>query len=137
MQWNRGPQGPLKTTYFDCVEKGCKARLATVGDLDGDLTLKYHRSDQHTHSADASKNIVSASLHEFRDRVKSNPECSAKQIFEEISTNALEGVSSPNKLDLAAKLPTFRNGKSQATKINLKKIKMNCILLVRNLRPYI
>ena len=123
MQWNRGPQGPLKTTYFDCVEKGCKARLATVGDLNGDLTLKYHRSDQHTHNADPSKNIVSASLHEFRDRVKSNPDCSAKQIFEEISTNALESVSSPNKLDLAAKLPTYRNGKSQAINIYSKQTK--------------
>ena len=71
-QWNRGPQGPMATTYFRCVVTGCNAMLATTGDLEGDLVLKYHRTEQHTHPPDISANIVSSSLHEFRDTVKIN-----------------------------------------------------------------
>ena len=41
MKWNQGPKGPLNTTYFKCVKKDCKATLATCGDLDGELTLKF------------------------------------------------------------------------------------------------
>ena len=111
MQINRGPLGPQNTTYFSCVERQCKATLATLGDLDGELTLKYHREDKHTHSPDVSKNIVSASLSEFRGKVKANPDCSAKALFEEITTNVLESVATPNKFDLAQKLPTYRTGK--------------------------
>ena len=59
MQWNNGPKGPLKTTYFSCVEKGCKATLATMGDLDSDLTLKYHRLEQHNHRSDNATMLVS------------------------------------------------------------------------------
>ena len=73
LQRNKGPIGPLKTTYFDCVELHCKATLATTGVLDGDLSLKYHRLEQHTHRPDHSANIVSSSLSEFRETVKSNP----------------------------------------------------------------
>ena len=73
LQRNKGPLGPLKTTYFDCVEKQCKATLATTGDLDSDLSLKYHRLEQHNHRPDNSANIVSSSLSEFRETVRSNP----------------------------------------------------------------
>ena len=111
MQINRGPFGPQDTTYFSCVERECKATLATLGQLDGDLTLKYHREERHTHPPDVSKNIVSATLSEFRGKVKSNPDCSAKTVFEELTTNALESISTPNKFDLAQKLPTYRTGK--------------------------
>ena len=52
---NKGPQGPNQTTYFKCVEKTCKATLATLGDLDGELSLKFHRHEQHNHRADVSK----------------------------------------------------------------------------------
>ena len=113
-QWNRGPQGPMATTYFRCVVTGCNAMLATTGDLEGDLVLKYHRTEQHTHPPDISANIVSFSLHEFRDTVKSNPDCSGKTTLEEITTGALAGVETPNKLDLARKLPTYRQVKDQA-----------------------
>ena len=111
MKWNKGPQGPNHTTYFKCVEKSCKATLATLGDLNGELSLKFHHHEQHNHRADVSKNIVSATLHEFRGEVKSNPDRPVKQLFEDISTKALSSVSgTPNKLDLAKKLPTFRKG---------------------------
>ena len=116
MQINRGPQGPLKTTYFSCVMPNCKATLATIGELHGDLSLKYHRKEQHTHPPDVSKNIVSASLSEFREKVKANPDCSAKTVFEEVTTNALESVDTPNKHDLAQKMPTYRTGKHMQRK---------------------
>ena len=70
MKWNKGPQGPNHTTYFKCVEKSCKATLATLGELSGELSLKFHHHEQHNHRADVSKNIVSATLHEFRGEVK-------------------------------------------------------------------
>ena len=110
-QKNRGPQGPLDTTYFTCTEPDCKATLNTTGKLEGKLTLKKHNIEQHNHRADESKNIVAASLSEFRERVKSNPECKPKSVFDEITTNALESVSTPNKFDLAKKLPTYKQGK--------------------------
>ena len=47
MRFVRGPLGPQRTAYFVCVMKGCKATLATMGELDSDLTLKYHRLTQH------------------------------------------------------------------------------------------
>ena len=115
MQINRGPLRPHKTTYFSCVEQNCKANLATLGELEGELTLKYHREEKHTHPPDVSKNLVSASLSEFRGKVKANPDCSAKTVFEEITTNVLESVSTPNKFDLAQKLPKYRTGKCMQT----------------------
>ena len=103
-QWNRGPQGPERTTYFSCVEKNCK--------LDGNLKLKYHRHHQHVHRPDTSANIVAETMSTFRKEVEAKPDSSAKQLFENLSTQALESVSgTPNKLDLAKKLPTFRTGK--------------------------
>ena len=54
MKWNRRPQGPNKMTYFKCVERSCKATLATLGELESDLTLKYHNHEQHNHRADIS-----------------------------------------------------------------------------------
>ena len=115
MQWNKGPQGPANTTYFSCVEKGCKATLATTGSLDGELTIKYHRNDQHNHRSDAAKNIVAAAMSEFREEIDSNPDRPVKQLFETISTKAMESQSdTPSKLDLAKKLPTYRTGKSRA-----------------------
>ena len=114
MQWNRGPQGPANTTYFSCVEKGCKATLATTGTLDCNFTVKYHRNDQHNHRSDPAKNIVSAAMSDFRDEIGSNPDRSAKQLFENISTQAMESqADTPSKLDLATKLPTYRKGKSR------------------------
>ena len=111
LQWNKGPTGSFATTYFRCVVPGCNAMLATTGE--GDLALKYHREEQHTHLPDISANIVSASLYEFRDTVKKNPDCSAKTVFEDITTGALESVDTPKKLDLARKLPTYRSVKDQ------------------------
>ena len=69
MQRNQGPQGPLNTTYFNCTTKNCKATLATLGNLDGDLALSYHRVEKHNHNPDVSANIVSSSLHKFRDHL--------------------------------------------------------------------
>ena len=111
MKWNKGPQGPNYTTYFKCVEKSCKATLATLGELSGELSLKFHHHEQHNHRADVSKNIVSATLHEFRGEVKSNPDRPVKQLLEDISTKVTSSVSgTPSKLDLAKKLPTFKKG---------------------------
>ena len=75
LKHNKGPQGPLKTSYFTCVFPGCKARAATTGELriDG-LTLKYHHVEQHSHHADESKNVVAEKLYEFRQEAKENPD---------------------------------------------------------------
>ena len=117
MQWNHGPKGPLKTTYFTCVEKSCKATLATLGHLDSDLTLKYHRIEQHNHRADNSSMVVSKTLHHFRDDMKKNPDQPVKQLFENLTTQALDAMeSTPQKLDLAKKLPSFRQGMPQANR---------------------
>ena len=114
MQWNNGPKGPLKTTYFSCVEKGCKATLATMGDLDSDLTLKYHRLEQHNHRSDNATMLVSKTLHHFRDDMKTNPDQPVKQLFENLTTQALDSMdNTPQKLDLAKKLPNFRQGMPQ------------------------
>ena len=111
-QWNRGPQGPHKTTYFSCVERTCKATLATTGELDGELTLKYHRYEQHVHRPDPSSNLVAETMSTYRQEIDKNPEVSAKQLFEDLSSKALETAQdTPNKLDIARKLPTFRKGK--------------------------
>ena len=93
MFWNKGPQGPNDTTYFSCVEKGCKATMATLGNLEGDLTLKYHRHQMHNHRADVSSNIVSATLHEFRGEMDKNPDRPAQQLFEDVTMKAMESVS--------------------------------------------
>ena len=137
MQRNRGPQGPLKTTYFNCTTKDCRATLSTLGDLDGDLTLNYHRVEKHNHMPDISANIVSSSLHKFRDHVRSNPDCSAKTVFEEITTAALDSVETPNKLDLAKKIPVYRAGKTQTMRFDEirlllfgQKVRHFCLFLI-------
>ena len=91
-QHNKGPQGPNQTTYFTCVEKGCRATLATCGALEGELALKFHRDHAHNHRADVSANIVSSTLSEFREEMNSNPERHAKQLFEEVTQKALDSV---------------------------------------------
>ena len=114
MQWNQGPKGPFKTTYFKCVNKTCNATLATTGDLDGELSLKFHNIELHNHRADVSANIVSETMHQYRQNLVSNPESSAKMLFEDVSNKALESVDgTPQKLAVAKKLPTYRNGKYQ------------------------
>ena len=112
----------FRHSYFICVEKNCKARLATEGDIHGpmeNLKLKYHRIENHTHRSDASANIVSETMSTIRQEASKNPDRPAKQLFEEMTTKAMQSVSStPEKLDLAKKLPTFRNARGQ---IYLKK----------------
>ena len=111
-QWNRGPQGPNKTTYFSCVERTCKATLATCGELEGELALKYHRYEQHIHRPDPSSNLVAETMSTYRQEIEKNPDASAKQLFEDLSTKVLETAKdTPSKLDIAKKLPTYRKGK--------------------------
>ena len=96
---------------FLCVDIGCKATLATLGDLSGDLTLKFHFNHLHNHRADVPANIVSATLHEFRGEMDINPDRPAKKLFEDITTKAMEAaIATPDKLALATKLPTSRTG---------------------------
>ena len=114
-QWNKGPQGPNDIAYFTCTEKGCKATLSTYGRLDGDLTLKKHKVELHNHRPDAAENIVSETMHKYRNQIDENPEVSAKQLFDDLANQALESVSgTPNKLDLAKKLPTYRKARDTA-----------------------
>ena len=76
------------------------------------MTLKYHRYEQHVHRPDPSSNLVAETMSNYRQEIEKNPEASAKQLFEELSTKALETAQdTPNKLDIARKLPTFRKGK--------------------------
>ena len=82
MKWNKGPKGPLPTTYFLCMEKGCTATLALTGDIDGDPQVKFHRIDNHNHRPDYAANMVSATLSIFRENIKANPDCAAKVEFE-------------------------------------------------------
>ena len=110
-QWNKGPKGPNQTTYFKCVNKTCKATLATTGDIEGELALKFHNNTAHNHQADVSLNIVAETMHEYRQDLDKNPDQSAKKLFEDRSTKALDSVDgTPNKLDLAKKFPIYRNG---------------------------
>ena len=112
LKLNKGPQGPLKTSYFTCVEKGCKARAATLGELT-DLSLKYHHTEQHNHIADTSKNIVAETMYEFRENAKQNPDKTAKAVFEKLSVEAMNSVPTPDKANLAAHLPKFNSVKDQ------------------------
>ena len=114
LKCNQLPKGPLKTSYFTCVTPGCKAKAATLGDLNvADLSLKYHRVDQHNHPADVSKNIVAEKLHQFRDNAKNNPDKTAKSVYERLTSEAFNSVASPDKQELAAALPKFHNVKDQ------------------------
>ena len=51
----------LNLRYFLCTEPNCKAKLTTEGLLDGELKLRYHHVDLHTHPSDLSSNIGKAS----------------------------------------------------------------------------
>ena len=114
LKHNKGPQGPLKTSYFTCVVSGCKARAATLGDLNiTDLSLKYHHVEQHTHHADLSKNIVSEKLYQFRENAKQNPDKTAKAVFEQLAAEAINSVDTPEKTKLAAEMPKFHAVKDQ------------------------
>ena len=111
---NKGPSGPYKTSYFVCVEPGCKARAATLGDLTvTDLSLKYHHVEQHNHHADPAKNIVSEKLYEFRENAKTNPDKSAKSVYEKIIADTINSVDTPEKSEIAKKMPKFNAVKDQ------------------------
>ena len=114
LKHNKGPQGPSKTSYFTCVIPGCKARAATLGDLNvKDLTLKYHHVEQHSHHADLTKNIVSEKLYQFRENAKQNPDTTAKAVYERLTAEAINSVDTPDKNKLAAELPKFHAVKDQ------------------------
>ena len=82
---NKGPNGPNKTTYWACVQVGCNARAATLGEINmTDLSLKYHYIEQHSHHADKAKNLVSEKLYEFRENAKKNPDKTAKSAYDKI-----------------------------------------------------
>ena len=114
LKHNKGPQGPLKTSYFTCVVRGCKARAATLGDLNiSDLSLKFHHVEQHTHHADVSKNIVAEKLYQFREKAKENPDRTAKSVYDELAAEAMNSVATPDKNKLAVELPKFHTIKDQ------------------------
>ena len=114
LKHNKGPQGPLKTSYFTCVEPRCKARAATIGDLTlTDLTLKYHHIEQHTHHADKTKNVVSEKLFQFRKNAKEQPDKTAKAVYQKLVADAINSVDTPEKSELASKMPKFHAVKDQ------------------------
>ena len=114
LKCNKPPKGPLKTSYFTCVTPGCSAKAATLGDLNvADISLKYHRVEQHNHPADISKNIVAEKLHEFRENAKVNPDKTAKSVYERLTSEAINSVETPDKQQLAAALPKFHVVKDQ------------------------
>ena len=114
LKHNKGPQGPFNTSYFTCVERGCKAKAATTGEytVDG-LTLKYHRIEQHNHRASVEKNIVSEKMHQFRENATANPDKTAKSVYERLAAEAMNSVSTPDKPQLAVQLPKFKSIKDQ------------------------
>ena len=85
MKWNQGPKGPLNTTYFKCVKRNFKATLATCRKLVGEFTLKFYKDNMHNDRTDESANIVLETMPQFRRGIVANPECLAKQHFEEVS----------------------------------------------------
>ena len=111
---DKGPKGPNKTTYWACVVVGCKGRAATSGELTlDDLSLKYHHLEQHNHHADEAQNLVSEKLYEFREQAKTNPDKTAKSVYEKIVRETMNSVDTPEKANLAAKLPKFYSIKDQ------------------------
>ena len=114
LKLNKGPQGPNRKSYFTCVHSGCKARAGTEGELTlGGLTLVYHHVEQHTHHADFSKNLVAEKLYQFRSEAKENPDKTAKSVYEKLASEAINGVSTPDKQNVALHLPKFESVKDQ------------------------
>lgn len=114
LKLNKGPKGPMNTSYFTCVESGCKAKAATIGELTLEgLSLKFHRVEQHNHHSDVSKNIVADKLHEFRQRAIKNPDKTAKSVYDQLAAEAINSVGTPDKPHLASRLPKFRSVKDQ------------------------
>ena len=100
----------MNTSYFTCVESGCKAKAATIGELTLEgLSLKFHRVEQHNHHSDVSKNIVADKLHEFRQRATKNPDKTAKSVYDQLAAEAINSVGTPDKPHLASQLPKFRS----------------------------
>ena len=111
---DKGPKGPHKTTYWACVVVGCKGRAATSGDLTlDDLSLKYHHVEHHNHHGDEAQNLVSEKLYEFREQAKTNPDKTAKSVYEKIVRETMNSVDTPEKANLAAKIPKFYSIKDQ------------------------
>lgn len=111
---NKGPNGPNKTTYWACVQVGCNARAATLGEINmTDLSLKYHYTEQHSHHADEAKNLVAEKLYEFRENAKKNPDKTAKSAYDKIVRDTVNSIDTPEKIDFASKLPKFKTVKDQ------------------------
>ena len=115
---NQEPRGPHKTCYFKCVEKKCPARMSTTGDPKGEMKIKFHDPGSHNHEPDVSRNIVSSSLFEFREKMRANPECTPSTLYDEIVSNAMKSAEKPS--DLAKKMPSFSKIKDQAYRARYK-----------------
>ena len=100
LKLNKGPLGPFKTSFFTCVVPGCKARAATLGDLNPtDMKLKYHRIEQHTHGFSfRSKNSISKKLYRFYKNSKDQPDKTAKAVYKKAGQSRFlqKGVCDPS-----------------------------------------
>ena len=106
--------------YFDCVNRDCYATLGTLGDADGDLTLSFHKHDQHNHAPNVAANIVAATLSEFRETLRLNPNLQNRQLFEEIRSKAIDSVDESFRKDLETKMPAFNTISKQGQRICAK-----------------
>ena len=114
LRLQKGPVGPKNSSYYVCVERGCKARAGAVGELTKEnLSLTYHHVEQHNHHADESKNVVAEKLYLFRKEAKEKPDKTAKSIYEKLVSEAINAVSTPDKNALAVQLPKFEKVKDQ------------------------
>jgi hypothetical protein len=86
LRLNKGPQGPLRSSYFKCVK--CKATAAAQGPLEpGEFVLKFHHKEKHTCV------LVAEKLAEFRAKARECPDKAVKVVFEEIATEVLNDAS--------------------------------------------
>ena len=95
--------------YFRCVVKKCKSRCGGRIGSDGVLGIKQ-LGETHNHPPDEAGNIVAATMYEYREKVRSNPLYSVKQIYEDVINNVLTSPEAAGIPDLAERFSSFRNG---------------------------
>ena len=100
---NRGPCGPKKRVYYNCVLRGCPARAATYEDLntnDVKLVINAEPKRMHNHPPNRAQNDAKELLSIYRDTVRKNPKQPASLAFEEaVAKKGSLGVDPSLNLD--------------------------------------
>ena len=119
-----GPRGNKDTCNFRCVIETCKSTAVTTGPIsEEEVNVKYHNSPKnpHNHPQHFGKTVNAEILHEFRAAAKEGPQLSSKSLYEKITVEKLQSLTSPERQQIGPHLDPHHKIRDQYYRITADK----------------